>query len=482
MRKQTLMSDTSSEKNGENLPSLPEKWIWTTLGEVSSDPQYGWTTKAVDNGSLHILRTTDITSGLIDWSRVPYCLDEPSEKDKYLLKDGDVVISRAGSVGFSYLVKSPPPAVFASYLIRFKPAINERYFSVFLKSPIYWKAISENSVGIALQNVNASKLRQISIPLGPLEEQSRIVDKIEELFTQLDAGVAGLEKVRSQLQRYRQAVLKAAFEGQFTQKWREQHQREQEPADVLIQNIREEQSRSTGKKLRDDPLVDDEATSPLPQFWCYATIAQTSEKIVDCPHSTPKYGVGNAFCVDTTCIEPGKLISERLRRVDANTFKERNKRLAPKSGDIVFAREGTIGTAVVLPESPAVCLGQRVMLIRPSNRMNNKYVCYAIMSPQIRDSYKLKIMGSTVSHINVGDVVRFRIPCAPRVEQDLIVSEIERRFSQIDHRENTIETSLRQAESLRQSILKQAFEGKLVPQSPIDEPASVLLERIRAEK
>jgi type I restriction enzyme S subunit len=173
---------------------LPNGWFWSTIGEVCHNPQYGWTTKASEAGSLRIVRTTDITSGVINWDNVPFCEKEPENKEKYLLKDGDIVISRAGSVGYSLLIKSPQHSVFASYLIRFMPIINENFVAYFLKSPYYWNSISETKIGIAVSNVNATKLKKISVPIPPQSEQHRIVAKIEEFFTKLDAGVDALKR------------------------------------------------------------------------------------------------------------------------------------------------------------------------------------------------------------------------------------------------------------------------------------------------
>ena len=197
---------------------LPPNWILRTIGDVCLQPQYGWTTKASPTGRIRLLRTTDITSGSVNWKTVPFCSEEPSNPEKYLLQDGDIVISRAGSVGFSQLIKNPAESVFASYLIRFRPlskVINEKYLSYFLQSPLYWQAISENSLGIAIPNVNASKLRSINIPIAPLSEQERIVARIEELFSRLDAGVAALKRAQAALKRYRASVLKAACEGRL---------------------------------------------------------------------------------------------------------------------------------------------------------------------------------------------------------------------------------------------------------------------------
>ena len=125
---------------------LPKKWVWTQIGTICTPTQYGWTTQASTFGEIHLLRTTDITSGNINWDTVPYCYEVPTDLEKYLITDGDIVISRAGSVGESHLIKNPKKSVFASYLIRFKPMINRDYFALFLKSPYYWSVISDESL------------------------------------------------------------------------------------------------------------------------------------------------------------------------------------------------------------------------------------------------------------------------------------------------------------------------------------------------
>lgn len=141
---------------------LPKGWVWTTLGEVCSKPQYGWTTKAErEDGQIKLIRTTDISSGLINWDRVPYCTQIPENLDDYRIYPGDIVISRAGSVGLSYLFTSVPfEAVFASYLIRFRSSnrIERKFIAYYLQAPSYWADIHEQSSGIALANVNARKL------------------------------------------------------------------------------------------------------------------------------------------------------------------------------------------------------------------------------------------------------------------------------------------------------------------------------------
>ncbi len=151
---------------------LPEGWAWCELGEICGKPQYGWTTSAqLEGNGPRLLRTTDISSGTINWSGVPFCERLPEDVSRYKLYPGDILISRAGSVGFSIEISNDlPEAIFASYLIRFRPLepISSRFVSLYLQSPDYWAAIMDNVAGIAIPNVNATKLQGLNIPLPPL--------------------------------------------------------------------------------------------------------------------------------------------------------------------------------------------------------------------------------------------------------------------------------------------------------------------------
>ena len=195
------------------LQNLPSGWRWVRLGEICSKPQYGWTTKArAGGGGVKLLRTTDITSGYVEWDSVPYCTDLPDDLEKYLVRDGDILISRAGSVGASHLVSHAERAVFASYLIRFRPseAVSGKYLAHFLKSPSYWRQIADNTSGIAVPNVNASKLEHIVLPLAPRRDQQDITAEIDKQFSRLDETVSTLRRLELNLRRYCQAQIAAA--------------------------------------------------------------------------------------------------------------------------------------------------------------------------------------------------------------------------------------------------------------------------------
>ena len=189
--------------SAEERRPVPPTWAWAKLGDVCTGPQYGWTTSAAKTGELKLLRTTDISSGSVIWQTVPYCQKLPNDQEKYILNNGDILISRAGSVGKSFLIYRPERSIFASYLVRFRPQINDKYVYFFLQTGAYWQQISDKTAGIAIPNVNASKLKSVAIPIAPFAEQQRIVARIDELFAEIAEGEAALERARRGLDTWR---------------------------------------------------------------------------------------------------------------------------------------------------------------------------------------------------------------------------------------------------------------------------------------
>ena len=356
----------------------------------------------------------------------------------------------------SYLVKNPQNAVFASYLIRFKPSpiINEDYLLFFLKSPDYWKTISTEKAGIALQNVNATKLKRIEIPLPPLAEQHLIVTKLEVLFAQLDAAIDSLKKAQTQLQRYRRSILKTAFDGELTRKWREGYSGE-------LMSVLEV------------PMLD--GLPELPDGWVWTTLASCAE-ILD------------------------------RRRVPINA-KERATRISGKPESELYPYYGATGQVdwiddylfdeelVLLGEDGAPFLDfskDTAYLIKDKSWVNNHaHVLKAkteITSNQLlchylnTFDYHGYLTGTTRLKLNQSAMRKIPVPIPPVLEQQHIVRTIAGYFSIADEIEVTIKLEMKRAEGLQQSILKHAFSGKLAPQDPNDEPASVLLEKIRDER
>lgn len=289
----------------------------------------------------------------------------------------------------------------------------QKWLHLFLSQKVFRLYCQQHMTGSAGQRrVPPKFLANCMIPIPSLSEQKRIVDRIEELFSQLDASVAELKTTKERLKVYRQAVLKEAF-------------------------------------LKFDGSIE-------------KTISSVCENIVDCPHSTPKWAHKGKLCLRTTNFKPGYLDLSEKNYVSEETFCERISRLAPKPGDVLFSREGAIlGIACIIPDGLEVCMGQRMMLLRPSKDLLNKYLMYYLNSPKARTLIIENVGGTASPHINVGDIKQFTIPIIPFAQQQSVVAKIESRLSICNSIEKTVDTALRQAEALRQSILKKAFEGGL---------------------
>ena len=489
---------------------LPQGWALSTLGAICSKPQYGWTTSATENNTgVHLLRTTDITSGMIGWETVPFCEAVPDDVDKYRLRSGDIVISRAGSVGFSYLLRDlPRPAVFASYLIRFRPreGIDERYLAAYLLSPRYWSQIAEKAAGIALANVNARKLEGVKLPVAPHNEQRRIVAKIEELFSDLDAGVVALERVRANLKRYRASVLKAAVEGRLTARWRTQHPNTEPAAKLLERILAERRKKWEAEQLAKfakagkpppkgwqakyaQPAAPDTSNLPgLPKGWCWATLEALADVVGGLTKDQKRAnepGVREVPYLRVANVQRGFLDLSEMKNIIASEQDVADLRLMP--GDVLFTEGGDrdkLGRGWVWQGELLECVHQnhifRARLFTPA--MQPKFVSHHGNTFGREWFTKAGKQTTNLASINLGILRRFPVAVPPAAEQKLIVDDLDARLSQISEAELLVDHGLKRAARLRQSILKRAFEGKLVPQDPTDEPAEKLLERMASAK
>lgn len=413
---------------------------------------------------------------------------------KYQLKTGDLVFARTGAtVGKSYLIgKSIPETVFASYLIRIQliPIISYRLVYNFFKSQLYWKQINKSMAGIGQPNVNGQKLAKIYMPFPPLPEQHRIVSKIEELFTNLDAGTEALKKVKARIKRYRQAVLKYAFEGKLTEKWREDHKNELEPASVLLEKIKEERKKKVKGKKKELPVLDTSELPELPAGWGYFTL----NDIATNKKNSIKRGPFGSSIKKEFFVSSGYKVYEQ-KNVIYNNFKlgsyyiskekfNELKDFEVSSGDILVSCSGTIGKITVAPKDlEKGIINQALLKITlDDTKVYPKFFVFLFKS-KINEILEHNTRGSAMKNIaSVRVLKQMEFPLSSFVEQYKIIEQIDYRFSIADKVEKIIDESLKKAERLRQSILKQAFEGKLVPQDPKDEPVERLLERIKAEK
>lgn len=439
-----------------SLNILPEGWVNVTLADICSKPQYGYTTKSQLDGNVKFLRTTDITKGFLDWDSVPYCEEPPTDLYKYQLYDRDIVISRAGSIGFSALIKNPPEkVVFASYLIRFKPSesISEAFIKHFLNSHDYWTQLRLMSAGNAVQNVNAQKLSILNVPLPPMPEQKIIADKLDDLLARVESIKTRLENIPQILKKFRQSVLNAAVTGGLSHDWRKENKLTLElwKPGVLADFI---QKPSYGSSSKSQP----EGKVPV------LRMGNLQKGEVDWTNLV--------YTSDSEEIEKYKL----------------------SSGDVLFNRTNSpelVGkTSIYRGEREAIYAGYLIK-IKCNDGLNADFLNYHLNSPQAKDyCLSVKSDGVSQSNINAKKLVEYPISVPPYNEQLEIVRRVERLFFYADSIENKGCNTLVKIVNLTQSILAKAFRGELTAQWREENPALInginsaeaLLQKIATEK
>jgi len=345
-------------------------------------------------------------------------------------------------------------------------------------------------------------LEKSYIPLPPLPEQHRIIAKIEELFTKLDAGVEALKLVQSKLIRYRQSVLKAAIEGKLTAEWREQHKDELESADKLLERILKERREkweaeqsakyeAQGKtppknwknKYKEPTAPNTTDLAALPEGWVWCTGDQLTIKIVDGTHHTPKYTEQGIPFISVKNVRNDKIYFNACKYISEEEHIRLIKRCFPQKGDVLITKSGTIGRTAVIDSHQEFSLFVSVALLkRCSEAIYSKYLKLFLDGYIQSINVQQIVKGGVIKNLHLEDLRIVPLRLVSEAEQEEIVRKVDQLYSIIEKMDSLIESELKRAQSLHQSILKCAFEGKLVPQDPNDEPASGLLERIKSEK
>ena len=317
-------------------------------------------------------------------------------------------------------------------------------------------------VGSAQKSIHERDLLEIEIDLPDKDSQMEICKKFHLLDTEQLQLSLELAHQQTLLKKLRQQILQEAIEGKLTADWRAQNP-DVEPASELLKRIAAEKAQLVKeKKIKEQktlpPIKDEEKPFKLLQGWAWCRTNDACSHIIDCPHSTPKFQDSGKYCIDTTCINmAGNILIQKIRKVNNETFEERNSRLKPNSGDIVYSREGIVGQAVIIPEGWEVCLGQRVMLFRPFFEISSHFFRHVVTSRFFLEEMFLRHRGAGAKHVNMKDLRDSWIPLPPLAEQQAIVAKVEKLLAICDQLEARITQNQTYAEQLMQAVLKEAF-------------------------
>ncbi len=529
------------EKVIEEIRSLaiPPGWARASVGEIGDvrlGRQRSPKNRSADFPTKYV-RAANITWTGLDLSDVLDMEFRPGELTSYRLQPGDVLLSEAS--GSASEVGKPAiwngeleDCCFQNTVIRFRPrAVSSKFalvaFQHFARNSIFARV----SKGVGIHHLSADRFSSMPFLLPPKEEQGRIVAKIEELFSDLDAGVTALKRAKANLKRYRAVVLRAAVEGRLTEEWRVeaasrrlpacQNARQNhlskakpgtrqdaastyEPASTLLARILTERRQkweadqlakfaAAGKEPPKNWMEKYVEPSPpvttglpeLPADWCWASVQQVGSVQLGRqrapqnhtgPHMRPYLRVANVF---EDRIDLSDVMEMNFTPQEFETF-----RLS--YGDILL-NEGQSMELVGRPamyrdEMPGVCFTNSLVRFRVYDGVNTEFALKVFLAYLKNGRFqKIATITVNIAHLGAGRFSEIEFPLPPVEEQAAIIEEVDRHFSLIDAAEKAISLSLARAYRLRQSVLKQAFEGNLVPQDPTDEPASALLERLKVE-
>lgn len=508
------------------MNELPSGWNTAAIEDVA-DYQRGVTYKKDQvkdqprKGLIPVLRATNFNKEF-DLSDLVY-LPLSNILDQQKLIKGDVLFAMSSGslrhVGKSVLLRNNMDAAFGAFcgVIRPKDERLSKWLSYYFSERSFRRYAEEMAKGTNINNLKKEHLLTCAISIPPLNEQRRIVDKIEQLFDLLDKGEESLRAARDKAGLYRHSLLKHAFEGHLTADWRAANPDKLEDPETLLTRIQNERDARYKEALDDwqDALAkwraaDEEGKKPakpqrpkgvdeikpeelsdlagLPDSWAYVRLGEfvygiDAGKSFKCDESEPvgdQIGVAKVSAVSwgaydesesKTCVDPLK--------INPNYF--------IADGDFILSRANTIelvGACVIVNK-----VTRSVMLSDKTLRIDflagdRRFFLHYLRSATGRSEIEKRSTGNQESMRNIGqDRIRSIIfPLCSPAEQSEIVSRLEAKLSTLDALEADIDTQLARSRALRQSILKRAFEGKLVPQDPTEEPASALLERIKADR
>jgi type I restriction enzyme S subunit len=345
-------------------------------------------------------------------------------------------------------------------------------------------------------------LKELRIPLPPLAEQKVIAEKLDSLLAQVDTTKARLERIPDIIKRFRQSVLAAAVSGRLTEEWRGDNQ-SIESATKLLDRFRSEREGNLQREI--DSGVKETARivrkiknhSPelpegeIPENWSWTSFLESMEKVVDCHNKTAPYVDSGVPLIRTPDIRNGRISLTGCKYVTTETYEYWSRRCPPQPGDIIFTREAPMGEAGIVPDGTLLCMGQRMMLLRPLSEFTDpRYVIMNILSLSFQERMNNQAIGTGVKHLRVSDVESLTYPLPPRSEQTEIVRRVEELFAFADTIEQKAAAALERVNNLTQSILAKAFRGELTADWRAANPelisgdnsAEALLAKIHAER
>ena len=434
-RRTLVLNNFIEQMNEEqNINQLPKGWKWVKLGEVCQ-LKNGFAFKSTEyiNEGIPVIRISDIKSGSVKPDKSVRVFSK-KDYEEYVVLENEILVAMSGATTGKFgIYKSKDKAYQNQRVGKFQILNKEKLDNDFLLYQLHAlkRQIEKDAYGGAQPNISSGKIEAMEILLPPKPTQKAIVSKIEELFSELDKGIENLRLAQQQLKTYRQSVLKWAFEGKLTN--------------------------------------EDVKEGELPKGWKLTKLGEyiediSSGKSYRCDERPPRED--EIGIVKVSSVTWGFFNEMESKTCFSKDFL--NTKYLIKKEDFLFSRANTIeliGACVIVNKiDKTLMLSDKILRFTFSKDVSKEYALYYLRSRKGRKQIETLSTGNQDSMRNIGQekIRQIEFAYCPIKEQNRIVQEIESRLSVADKMEESITQSLQQAEALRQSILKKAFEGSLV--------------------
>jgi type I restriction enzyme S subunit len=441
-------------------------------------------------GNINWASVKDIKSQYILTTEDKITTEGVESSSTKIANAGDVVLVTRISPGQVSIVKS-------------NTAINQdlkilKLFGGMNPSFVYFLLLSQNqqflknASGTTVKGIKVNSLKNIVLPLPPLQEQHRIVSKIDTLFSELDHAEKGLQNVKHQLGIYKQALLKSAFNGSITAKWRAENEEKSAYEELeSIKRIRKKRynleiQQGNKRKIKTDYNITFKQDEEIPT-WVNANLnnlIDINARIGWRGLTKKEYTTEGPLFLSVHSLNYGKNVVFNDANHITNARYEESPEIKLQVNDLLLCKDGAgigkVGIIKSLPDKATV--NSSLLVINAKEVFNPDFLYYFFSGPTMQELVNDKISGSAIPHLFQKDIKKFNLKVPPKEEQNEIVDVLESRFTLVENLEKSINDSLSKALVFRHSILKKAFEGKLVEQNPNDEPAELLLQKIKKEK
>lgn len=412
------------------IKDIPKHWEVKKLGEVCKLKNgYAFKSDKYENNGVPVIRISDINGGVVS-SQKAVRVKANAEYENYVVENNDILVAMSGATTGKFGVyKSTEKAYQNQRVGKFK-ILNENILNnefLFHQINSLKRQIEKDAYGGAQPNISSTKIEQMLLVVPPLPEQQAIVAKIEELLSELDNGKQQLQTAQQQLKVYRQSLLKWAFEGKLTNK-----------------NVKEGELPKGWKEVKLSDLG----------YW---KGGGTPSKQVN------KYWEnGTNLWVTSKDMKIG-VINDSINKITDDAILNSSANRIPKGAILFVMRSGILRhTFPVAIAGKDLTVNQDLQTLSPNGLATSEFIYWFILAFNNEIRQKCSKDGTTVESIESNSLKNYPFILPPLPEQQLIVSELESKLTVCDKIEETISQSLQQAETLRQSILKKAFEGKLV--------------------